>query len=290
MADRWNVKPMSLAQCVSVSVRKSRSSFVLIVFTFMLAVCCLRALLGSKVTDGRLYANDGLESDRSLVADILAYNLISLSFAIYCSVIGVNAWFGAAATELSGSSYNRLYAYSPAVQQLCVATTAYEAFNVVATFVLPEYRTVDFIGHHVTTLILGVIGFHPWCHYYMIFFFGVATVSSVPLCLAECFNAFGGVDAFEMAARGLFAVLFVIIRTFYWPYVSYFFWKDMLYALAGRKLGRVHSVAAYVFLLAANIGLTSLQFLWTGLIANAVSEALTPPPPPPPPAKLFGLF
>ena len=46
----------------------------------------------------------------------------------------------------------------------------------------------------------------------------------------------------------------------------------------------------YVFLLAANIGLTSLQFLWTGLIANAVSEALTPPPPPPPPAKLFGLF
>lgn len=290
MADAWNVKPMSLAQCFSLSARKSKSTFVIIVGAFALAVCCLRGFLGKQVTAGKLYANDELGSNRSLVADILAYNIISLSFAIYCSVLGVRAWFGVAAATLEGSAKDRLYKYSPAVEQLCVVTTAYEAFNVVASIALPEYRTVDFIGHHVTTLILGVIGFHPWCHYYMIFFFGVATVSSVPLCLAECFNAFGGLEAFEMAARGIFALKFVAIRTLYWPYVSYYFWKDMLYALAGRKIGRVHSVAAYLFLLAANIGLTSLQFVWTGLIVSAVNDALTPPPPPPPPAKLFGLF
>lgn len=123
----------------------------------------------------------------------------------------------------------------------------------------------------------------------MIFFFGVATVSSVPLCLAECFNAVG-YEAGEVGARAVFAIFFLLIRTCYWPYVSFQFWKDMLFALAGRKTGRVHSVGAYIFLLAANIGLTSLQFLWTGMIISAIGEVLMPPPPPPPPAKLFGIF
>ena len=96
---------------------------------------------------------------------------------------------------------------------------------------------------------------------------------SVPLCWGEVFNAVG----WPMAKDGcniLFALSFFAIRTLYWPYVSYFFWQDALTMLSGNG-GEVHSAAAYYFLLTANVGLTSLQILWTKQIILAVKDGLS---------------
>ena len=66
-----------------------------------------------------------------------------------------------------------------------------------------------------------------------------------------------------------FAVLFLIFRSVYWPIVSYQFWRDSLGAYAD---GTMHSTSAMCTFLVANIGLTSLQFVWTRLILIGILE------------------
>ena len=156
-----SVKPISWSLCLSSAVQQSKATFFGIVATYVVAVLLLRGVLGTRHSAGKLYSGADAEIDRSLMADLLAYNLISLIFAIYCGMIGLRTWFGPAAKPAASSPMDRLYVKLPACEKLGIVTTAYEAFNCVATVALPEYRTVAFIGHHLTTLALGVCGFHP---------------------------------------------------------------------------------------------------------------------------------
>ena len=133
-----------------------------------------------------------------------------------------------------------------------------------------EYRSFAFIGHHVVTLALGVMSLHPWCHFYSAFFFGVASTSSIPLCVGEMLSALD-LAALSDHTKAPFVLLFFVIRTAYWPYVSLGFWRDCLWALSAPSK-RVHSFSAYALLLCANIFLTGLQVYWTSQIVDAIFE------------------
>lgn len=228
----------------------------------------LRHFFGAERTRGQV--NGGADDQASAMADVVTYNAVSMHFAVTSSSLGLLAWFDGRASAIGGSMMDRMYAHSPAVERLCSLVAGYELFNLVCCVYMAEYRTVDFLGHHIVTFLLGVLSLHPWCHYYCLFFFGVASLSSVPLCLSEIFNAIGLTQLNEPTMPA-FALLFLMIRTAYWPYVSLGFWRDSVAALT---TGRVHSYAAYAILLAANIFLTGLQIFWTGQICDGVFEAL----------------
>ena len=147
-------------------------------------------------------------------------------------------------------------------------TYVFELYNTVAVLLLPEYRTAAFVGHHVVTCLLAYLSLTPFLHYYGFFFFGLAAVSSVPLAIVEVTKSTGMTSLSEVL-KMLFAVLFLAIRTAYWPVVSYGFWQDTLGALSD---GSVHSVPAAVIFLVANVGLTGLQFYWTTLIISGIVE------------------
>ena len=74
------------------------------------------------------------------------------------------------------------------------------------------------------------------------------------------------------ALRVIFCVFFLIFRTFYWPIGSFRYWRDALAALGGAA--PVHSTPCHVFILAANVGLTGLQFYWTKLILEGLAAKL----------------
>ena len=100
------------------------------------------------------------------------------------------------------------------------------------------------------------------------------TISSVPLALTELLKVMNSTAGLELCEI-VFAILFLCIRTVYWPYVSYGFWGDMLGALQGTPgYPPVHSTFAYVVFLVANVGLTSLQLFWTTKILSAIVEKL----------------
>ena len=113
---------------------------------------------------------------------------------------------------------------------------------------------------------------YPFLNYYGVFFFGVASVSSIPLCAAELAKCLGSKQLLS-AFQATFALFFVGFRTFYWPYVSLHFWADSVAALRGEAgtSPAVHSGAAFALFLVANVGLTGLQLLWTTKILKAAT-------------------
>ena len=109
---------------------------------------------------------------------------------------------------------------------------------------------------------------HPFAHYFCFFYFGLASISSVPLALVEIAEL-NGRSAIAEGLKSIFAVLFLAFRTAYWPFVCYVFWGDMLSVLSD---GTCHSHAtAYIFL-GAQVFLTGLQWLWTGKIISGIQE------------------
>merc|ERR1712087_444160 len=149
-------------------------------------------------------------------------------------------------------------------------------YNTAAVVFLHEYRNLPFVGHHFTCIILSCMSLHPFQHYYATFFFGLTALSSVPLAIIELCQAAGMPSVLE-ASRVLFVIVFLLVRTIYWPIESYKYWVDALAVLNGAA--PVHNFAAHIFLLASNIGLTGLQFYWTTLIFRAIAEKFAPSKP-----------
>lgn len=210
---------------------------------------------------------------QSTLAAVVTYNITATCFACYTTVLGFRAWYGGEVEAIGATAAGRLYGGSETFQVLASVTAVYEAYNTALTAVMPEYRTLDFVGHHFTTFLLALFGSYPFLNYYGVFFFGVASVSSIPLCAAELAKCLGSKQLLS-AFQATFALSFVGFRTFYWPYVSLHFWADSVAALrgeAGTDAPAVHSGAAFALFLVANVGLTGLQLLWTTKILKAAT-------------------
>ena len=152
----------------------------------------------------------------SPMAFLLAYNMIAVGYAVYCSFVGTMAWIDRSEMDkVSGTLESRLYGRSAPYESIAQLTIAYEIYNTAAVIFLHEYRNAPFIGHHTTCLLLGLMSMHPFCHYYATFFFGLTAISSVPLALVELAQAVDMPAAVELF-RTLFAILFLTFRTVYW--------------------------------------------------------------------------
>jgi len=213
-----------------------------------------------------------LPGAQSTVAAVVTYNITATCFACFTTVLGFRAWYGGEVDAIGATAQGRLYGGSETFQVLATATAVYEVYNTALTAVMPEYRTLDFVGHHFTTFLLALFGSYPFLNYYGVFFFGVASISSIPLCAAELAKYLGSEQLVSLL-QAIFALLFVGFRTLYWPCVSYHFWADSVAALrgeAGADVPAVHSGAAFGLFLVANLGLTGLQLLWTSKIFKAL--------------------
>lgn len=210
---------------------------------------------------------------QSPVAMILTYNCMGVCYAALTTVLGFRAWFGAEAQAISGSAHGRLYGLSETMQTIAVLTAVYEVYNTILTIVMPEYRTMEFIAHHATTCVLALCSAYPFLNYYGLFFMGVSSVSTIPLCLIEIFECLEA-DRVVFVLHRIFAFLFLCVRTCYWPLVSWGFWSDALSALRADTLElQVHNKAVYILFLVANFGLTGLQLVWTGTIIGGIAES-----------------
>mmetsp|Transcript_14637 Transcript_14637/g.51439 ORF Transcript_14637/g.51439 Transcript_14637/m.51439 type:complete len:318 (-) Transcript_14637:78-1031(-) len=189
--------------------------------------------------------------------------------------------------SIPATAYERVYAYSPRFQYLCVCMFAFQAKNM-----LDSLRWGDgpeFIMHHSITLFVGWGGLHPFLHTYGTFFFGISEISTAALAVLAAFDGGGhGVVALEegfpnlkVAVGCLFMVSFVAIRVVAWPFFAYHLTSDLLQVLAH---GQAHSVFVCYANLGGLLALTLLQFYWlTEIVARAKVELatfLTPAPGP----------
>jgi len=91
-------------------------------------------------------------------------------------------------------------------------------------------------------------------------------VSSVPLAVVDFFRMHKSLaekySTINEMARVAFAVLFLLIRCIYWPFVCVDFWRNSLKSDAPGLL----LVIWYV----ANIGMTLLQYFWGALVVKGI--------------------
>jgi len=209
------------------------------------------------------------------VHQLVAYNATVLAVDLVCACLGVRAFLDGTGAALGATAHERMYGVSAEAAFVVRLTTAFELYNTLVCVSMPEYRTAAFIGHHVVTLYLALLAHAPFVHFFCLFFIGVATISTAPLCVVEiCSHLRASHPAFEAAhgpMRVVFAVAFLLVRAVAWPCVSARFWIDAIEALRG---GRAHSASAVLTFLIANVFLTGLQLIWGRKVAAGLIKAV----------------
>ena len=122
----------------------------------------------------------------------------------------------------------------------------------------------EMVVHHALSLLLASLAVRKSISFfYGTYFFGVSELSSLPLVFMDLFKMFPDVKKryplSNELIRPFFCVCFLVLRTFYWPYVSYHFWS------ASVTHWPADQVEVLVFC-AVNLLLSALQAFWTYLI------------------------
>ena len=209
---------------------------------------------------------------------IAAYEVVSFSACLYLTVTGARGFLHDKGTAVD----DWVYGHSATADHLAHVMTGYQLYNLAVCLGIAEYRTFEFLAHHVTTALLSWCVLAPYVHYYAFWYIGIAELSSVPLALVDVGRYFPAVGqrfpAFNMAARLLFALTFMVVRVGVWPCISVLFWRSNLPYLFGG-LGMAGYPAprrmwVIVLFLVTNFGLTGLQFMWAGKLIKQAKRML----------------
>mmetsp|Transcript_114339 Transcript_114339/g.210170 ORF Transcript_114339/g.210170 Transcript_114339/m.210170 type:complete len:282 (+) Transcript_114339:79-924(+) len=165
--------------------------------------------------------------------------------------------------------------YLPSLEFVCVML-AFQIWDFSSTFAMCKELKgqAQHIAHHASVILLCcsavLSGTHGFLLYYAPFFFGVAEISSLPLAFMDLFKYSKPLaEAYPVVfenVRTSFAVLFLLLRCIYWPFVSVDFWRAMLASDAPLGL----QILWYFF----NLALTLLQFYWGSLVVKGIIKML----------------
>lgn len=210
---------------------------------------------------------------------ILGRHTMDVAAMIFCVYLGVQAQNDSMFLKFQEMTpEERTYGFHPTCQLLICCQLAYQAKNLIDSYMCQDGWI--FYAHHIGTAILCLTGLHPFLHYYSPFFLGTSEISTGILCILGLLDDDHGVKGLgavypktKVMLGVFFAAAFVPIRCIIWPYLSYFFWLDMLVVW---KAG-AHSAGVITYALAVNVGLTSLQFYWLFEIFGTIKKELFSP-------------
>jgi hypothetical protein len=138
-------------------------------------------------------------------------------------------------------------------------------FEMCMLLLLPEIRSWDAVLHHFAVCIVCSFTFfpRPFAMFYAPFYAGMQEMSSVPLGFVDIFKQFPSLQkqypSLYLAARFVFAIMFVAVRLVLWMWVVFYFWRD-LYLLVIND--QVQDWLPIVVCYSSNAFLTFLQVLW----------------------------
>ena len=174
---------------------------------------------------------------------------------------------------IPASAHERLYVYLPRVQWLCVVFLAFQAKNLLDSWVWADGP--EFLAHHVVCIFVaaGCLTDPPFLHLYCIFFFGLSEISTALVAALAAFDDRLGVpqlgDYFPTAkvVVGLsFTLLFVALRVVAWPLLAYYgVYRDCQQVLSE---GTAHSPPVVIAYLVCLFGVSLLQLVWLGEICR----------------------
>ena len=148
--------------------------------------------------------------------------------------MGVMAWTDGMHGRLGIAS--DVYAAAPAFGvAACTFQIPFQLYELACAALVKRLRGKSFemVIHHALSLTLASMAVNKGMYFfYGTYFFGLSEFSSIPLAFVDLFKMFPDLKkkyaAANEAVRPFFAVIFLVVRSFYWPLVSYHFWVASL--------------------------------------------------------------
>mmetsp|Transcript_2467 Transcript_2467/g.3611 ORF Transcript_2467/g.3611 Transcript_2467/m.3611 type:complete len:206 (+) Transcript_2467:2036-2653(+) len=155
---------------------------------------------------------------------------------------------------------------------------AFQVYDIVVSSAVKELRKIEMLIHHLLAIFLAYFILQlQYSHYYSVFFLGLTEFSSIPLCFVSLFKYFrktgNKYHRFNSFCRILFAVLFLLIRCVYWPFMSISYFIDAYNTI---KDGTFHKMGITLFFSFSNVFLTLLQLYWATFILKQLKKLLSP--------------
>eukprot|EP00980_Cylindrotheca_fusiformis_P007432 scaffold1530_cov98-Cylindrotheca_fusiformis.AAC.8 len=221
---------------------------------------------------------------------------MTLPLMIYVAYRGVTLWFFTYAQEeyIPYSGEERMteeYRGGVDLAQIVFGFMFY--WDIPVTILTPAKRNLVDILHHLGMLFVAGVAMGPLCvyrhsrgSYYAPFFLGVMELSSIPLCYVDVFhpkhkpwfnylnanadNNIGKVlSAINTVSRFSFAILFLIVRVAYFPYVA------LGFALPDTWIEARHEQDPALYTMCfLCVAFTGLQLYWGSLIVRQLGKAL----------------
>lgn len=140
------------------------------------------------------------------------------------------------------------------------------------------------LGHHVVMALVAYVGAFHLPSSYCLFFFGLVELSSIPLAVVDFFHPQKGLPqllehsavlrALNDQARVVFALLFLLVRALYFPYVVGGCLLPDVGAVWGQheRLGQLLTdrQGSLAVIVVSAVCMTLLQLYWAVLIAKQV--------------------
>mmetsp|Transcript_555 Transcript_555/g.856 ORF Transcript_555/g.856 Transcript_555/m.856 type:complete len:265 (+) Transcript_555:110-904(+) len=256
---------MSLTDVIEEYTTEKERSWLALMF-------CLYALLWLAF---KLFFKDAKGKELSL-----AHPIISFVATIQLTKFGFVALFDGTMMELSSDAYTRLKADHDGFSEMAQLMFAYELFNTLSSILVPQYRTAEFLGHHMCTTLIAKLSQTHGPEFYGLFYFGIASLSSPALCVVDFLRHGPPVlaDTFptiKIISGAVFALSFFAVRSFAWQLVSLVFWHDTIMNLRNPPEGGGTWRPYLIMLLLSNTFLGGLQLVWTKRIWSTLMKTLS---------------
>lgn len=220
---------------------------------------------------------------KSLLADCTAYELVALANVVYLAYQGCYSVFGQneASDNILELQGNRLFMGSSWIEWLVhiiIPMLAYQIWNFLICVAITELRSPDSLIHHSLTAFCSACCMYPFAQAHCPSLLGVIEFSTIPLSFLDIWKR----SPFLLENHGwvksicqpTFAILFILVRLVYLPYMNHFFWLDCYYAIqGGQKLPLPPFFYPFVLV---NTVMVLLQFYWGNIIVRKLLSALFP--------------
>ena len=220
-----------------------------------------------------------------------AHSIVAFALMLVVSTVGVLGWaftppfsyFDASSRILDPSSAGRWLA--------AVIVGTFSMWDIPTSFMVKELRKPDVIIHHIVMLITAAIGSTVLPMHYLLYYFGVSELSSIPLVVYDQvqqwlkWNVFSKSTTEKLKEKVepilgvLTAICFTLVRAISFPKVTLFsFVPDCITVLAAPSsdgvgfavTGQIRSMLK--FSVGASLAFTALQLYWfSGLVKTILS-------------------
>jgi hypothetical protein len=152
----------------------------------------------------------------------------------------------------------------------------YQVFSLGTSFLWSDVLGgPQMVFHHCAVIILSLLSFYPFAHYYILFFIGMAEASTFILCCVDVFRNLEELQkafpAVNTCLRVTFALSFFFFRWIMWIPASFFFVSDCVELI---RTGKQHSNWTVGIFIPGNIALTILQILWGKIIGKTLLKVI----------------